>query len=63
MYKTAIEGESREHETVDDVIDHVTDKVHFEVDREALRYDLEHMDEEETMMLRDDCAIFKYEII
>lgn len=57
MYKTTIEGETREHETIEDVIDCVEDNTCFEVDSYALKYDLTQIKAGEKIVLRDDCVI------
>jgi hypothetical protein len=57
MFKTAIEGEIREHDTIEEAIDHVESATYFEVDSEALRHYLSHLGNDETFTLRNDCMI------
>ncbi|MBG9776132.1 DNA translocase FtsK [Brevibacillus laterosporus] len=59
MYLTIIEGTVEEFETIEDVIDHIQSNVYFEVDQTALRWELEHMNLNESVKLRNDCMVVK----
>ena len=59
LFKTNIEEEERTFRYIVDVVDHVTDKVSFEVDMYDLIYNLERLNKGEALVLRDDCTIAK----
>ncbi|MED1048625.1 hypothetical protein P4T54_30320 [Bacillus mycoides] len=56
-FKTIIEGGTNTHKTINEVVDHVEDMAHFEVDSVALSGDLKRLDVYETIELRGDCVI------
>ncbi|QOS99972.1 hypothetical protein JNUCC42_04245 [Brevibacterium sp. JNUCC-42] len=59
MYLAIIEGNVTEIETIEDVIDHIQSNVHFELDQTGLRWDLEHVNLNDSIKLRDDCMVIK----
>lgn len=56
-FKVIIEGSEHYFRYVDDVIDQIQSDTHFEVDSEALRADLKHLNKNDTIELRYDCIV------
>lgn len=56
-FKVVIEGSEQYFRYVDDVIDYVQCNTFFEVDSEAFRADLKHLNKHDYIELRDDCII------
>lgn len=56
-FNVNMEGSEHFFRFIDDVIDHIHCNSFFEVDYEALRVDLRHLNKYDEIKLRDDCII------
>lgn len=59
QFTVSIEGERREQCGFDEVLSIVPDATSFEVDTEALEADLNHLETNDSVKLRDDCWIHR----
>jgi hypothetical protein len=57
MFITYIESDVDAYNEVEDVVEHVENVVHFEIDSVALYRDLKDLGLHEKIVLRDDCVI------